>query len=568
MSSLFAEKNTAFRHSLWDRFDFTAFLNSVRKLKDLDFKQRQSYQYSVVQDSYYALLGRPPLPNLGNAAVTLWEHTLEAAWFTQLQKLFKQDKTGKRLAVKTLSDIYALRISQQNYQPEDAEMQARRKEVQEILNQLQKCKENPQASEDGQSKPSQEGENNNESDEQAQSQGRGEEGGDDSQPQQTAGNDGQPSQAQPGMGTGQSQTGQTGQPTGQSVQAVPSVEYQHILAGEYVPYQDIGPSGKYKVRTRGPNETEKEIIQERVERAEDKYQSLSALLPYVQGKGEERLDNAESLLSHLDASAIAKFLGFAMRAVRGAHRLTDSTVGELTRYKNVVWSEKLHPVDMVGLANGDPRTKVRMAEGSLRERRFKDKNPKGRGPVIVLRDETGSMTAIGGEKNQQARALEIALAHAFNADRRDLVSIAWGDTRTRMCVYGEDNVQTHLSAFINGNDTIIQPALELGIRKTAEYVDGADILIVTDGVIRDSLSPGLMSLVEQFHQTNGRIWVVLVGDPIAMTRYHRVKTLEECLPWADGVIHLDQISDDKALGDLLTRMNRKELSLKGKKVAV
>ena len=568
--SLFNEHNTAFRHSLWDRYEFTSFLDRSHGLKDLDFRQRTQYQYSTVQDAYYALMGRSTLPNLGNAAVTLWEMTVKADWFKHLQTLYKQDRHGKRLAVKTLADIYTLRIFDNQGRPPSLEMVQQREEIQKILNQLKQIQ--PQASEE-----------QDEGDDQTESQLTHQKGdpphddGDQESTQQAGGaeQDGQP-QAQPDAGnngqksqqTGMTQPGQRAQ--SQSIgRSVPSVS-------DHVSYQDIGPAGHYTVDAtpmeNNPNFS-KNVPLSKIVEAEQRHDAITALLPYMGEKDQDTAEEkVEALLTSLDAKAIAKFLGFAQRAVRGAHRLTDSATGELTKYKQVVWSEKLHPVDMVGVANGDPRTLVRMAEGNLRARHYEDKSPKGRGPVIVLRDETGSMSSRDrtgrGTNNQQARALEVALAHAFNLEKRDLVSIAWGDTRTRLCVYGEDDVAAHLNSFLDGTSTYIEQALELGVAKAKEYVDGADILVITDGLISDARQDPVLNLAEVFHKTNGRIWCVLIGDPKIATRDALCTTLEQTLPWADGIITVDKISDNAALSQLLTRMNRRELNTKGKKVTV
>jgi hypothetical protein len=557
--NLLNEKNTAFVHTLWDRFEFVTLLSTSRRLTDLDYRQRATYAYSPVQDAFYALLGCAPIPNLGNPTVTLWETLRQAAWFRQLQALFRQGTAGRRVATRTLADIYALNIVPTGNKPATLSKEERkqRQTIQELLQQLAQAAPPQEPQQEEIQEESDEAPTNQEG---APSDARDSETSQEESNGQGQGQSTAQADASAGGQPRQNTTAPTATQTGAALGSAGSL----TGTSRTLEYQDVGPNQEYQVLLanffpgKGP---------EKIEHAQQELNVLMTLAPYMGAKTQdEALAWADQLAFHLDVKAISKFLGFAKRAVRGAHRLTDATGGELTHYKPVVWAERLHPVDLAGLAQGDPRTQVRMAEGTLRERRFEDRKAKGRGPVIVLRDETGSMSfsyADGrGQSNQQARALEIALAHAFNQEKRDLVSIAWGDSRTRVCTYGIDDVQHHLSTFLNGANTYIHPALQLGIDKAAEYVEGADILVITDGIIEDTQSHHVRELARRFHATNGRIWAVFVGDRAKQT------ITADTAPWADGVIHIDQIADEAALAKLITDMNRRIIDTKGKKVMV
>jgi hypothetical protein len=572
--NLLNEKNTAFVHTLWDRFEFVTLLSTSRRLTDLDYRQRVTYAYSPVQDAFYALLGCAPIPNLGNPTVTLWEMLRQAAWFRQLQALFRQGTAGRRVATRTLADIYALNLVPAQLTPQKPTQaeQKRQAMIQEILAQLAQTPPPEEPQEEPEEEPQEEAqEDSTEPSNQPSNQPSDQQKGSSSDASHSEATSQEDTGQGQGQSTAQADASAGGQPS-QNTTAPTAAQTGAALgsAGSLtgtsrtLEYQDVGPIQEYQVILtdfspgKGP---------EKVEHAQQELNVLTTLAPYMGAKTQdEALAWADQLASHLDVKAISKFLGFTKRAVRGAHRLTDTTGGELTHYKPVVWAERLHPVDLAGLAQGDPRTQVRMAEGTLRERRFEDRKAKGRGPVIVLRDETGSMSlsyADGrGRSNQQARALEIALAHAFNQEKRDLVSIAWGDSRTRVCTYGVDDVQHHLSTFLNGANTHIFPAFQLGIDKAAEYVEGADILVITDGIIEDTQSHYVRELARRFHATNGRIWAVFVSD-----RAEQPITADAA-PWADGVIHIDQIADEDALAKLITDMNRRVIDTKGKKVMV
>lgn len=556
MPSLFSEKNTVFDHGIWDRYSYVSFLRRYSDLASQDFAERHHFDYSLQQDGYYALLGLGTLPIQNNKTVRLWDTITNTNWFRQIQSLWSTDASGKYVAVKTL-DAIARRYLLDDPTADPDVMKQIEKLMQEICEQPKN--QNQEEDEDEQDEPQ-----DGESDDDSQNDGDGEGNGKGNK--EDTGDEGDGDEE----GEGENDSGNESEENGEgkedgdsdSQNPSPSDTPNGSSQGAGGPGQSDRPPQEVPLNQNTPGIGNKEIAEEptqswvspekEVKVASDKHDAINSLMPYMSGPTDHQIEAAEHLLkSDLNVESLAKFLGFAMRAVTGAHHLTDATSGELTRYKNTTWSERLHPVDLVGLANGDIRTKARMAEGGLRERRYEDLAPRGRGPVILLRDESGSMKGI---EDAKAKSLEIALANAFNADHRDLVSIAWSDGPTRICVYGQDDAYFHLRQFYNGG-TVIESAMELAVKTTKDYRDGADMLVITDGNINDKERPEVIALADKFHQENGRIWVVLIGPLYPIS-------------WADGVITIDEIENSAKLSELIRTMNKKEIDLKGKKVAV
>ena len=510
MNVLLYEDNTAFQRRLWDRREFLDLLRLSKYLQNLDYKQRTEDEYSFVQDSFYALKGRPIVVST-DPTVLAWGEIQTQAWFKRLQSLFFQDPISRIAAIVTLAEI--ARHFVWDAKQDDPELQQFGQEIQELLDQLERNQSHGGLPGSHAEEGSQEG-----SDE----TGDAAEG--------------------PDQPFGQGQFGQ--EPSSETSNQSDRDDVRASLSSPSPPAQTkIGPKGG---TLHVPTDFKTSWFETSwIEKGEQLSEAVHALHGFMGGETPpEKIDAAFKLLERYDLSHLVKLLGFARRTIGGANRRMAAAGGEFTRYSQTMWDERLHPLDMAMLAQGDIRTQVRMAEGALRKRQFEDNRPQGRGPVIVLRDETGSMSDWG--KHQTAQALEIALAAAFNEEGRDLVSIAWTASDTRKCIYGEDDVKEHLSKFFNGNNTIISKALREGIAVAEEYVDGADILVVTDGIISDALASFQHELAH-FRNRGGRLWVITVGPDA-----------QQAIAFADGVVHLDQIMEDPALGELLAQVNRRE----------
>lgn len=268
---------------------------------------------------------------------------------------------------------------------------------------------------------------------------------------------------------------------------------------------------------------------------------------------QETLDDALLIASRLDIGAFHKLLGFCCRVVRGASRRTRPGRDEMTGYGFSGWSESVVPQDQLAVARGDLDALARLAEGTLTRRKYSGYRAMGKGPVILLRDETGSMewdVAGGFErtmgKHKQALALEVVLAQAFNKDKRDLVTVAWGMDELREHTWGDPacDLKDHLLSFLRAGDTRIFCGLRRGLELAGEYVDGADILIVTDGGLSDTRrvrgDEALQEELAAYRERGGRIWVVIIGKGT------RPEGWRKALPFADAIVSLSDLADGSA----------------------
>ena len=491
--SLRYENNSAFEHSLWDRYDLLSTLGLSDSLDELDETQRETYKYSFVQDGYYALLGREPILS-DDEVVTRWLDFTSRQQFKKLQAIFSSNQVGRIKATTNTARLMEYHTFQQENETDaDEENDTNGQE-----------EENQQQAEDGDEGQSQQ----------------------DSPEQSTEGDD------EPEDGT-ETDTGTQG---GDSTQGT---EDQTPTQG--TPTQDtkaVGPQG-FDV-----NDVPEIVLDKLVTDTEQESETIAGLLPYVgEGDFSEQYHKAERLAGKFDVKELAQFLGFAKRAVKGAHRRSDASTGEFTGYRNVEWADNLHPVDLIGIAKQDMHTLARMSEGALRSRKFEEQRAKGRGPVILCRDESSSMRYLDGVAHRQAQELEIALASAFNSDKRDLVSIAWNDKRTRTHVYGEGDATGHLNSFLSGG-THLSMVLREAVETATEYVAGADILILTDGEV--GYDEEYEEIVKEYRKDGGRVWCILL-DGLNV----------DGMKWVDGLVSLDSLNCSETLGELITSMNTK-----------
>ena len=255
------------------------------------------------------------------------------------------------------------------------------------------------------------------------------------------------------------------------------------------------------------------------------------------------------------AVVAAPFLGSVWE--RAAKAQGVSATGEMTKYKHTVWDEKLHPVDMAGIVNKDSRTLARMAEGNLRSRQYSDITPMGRGPLIIMRDESGSMA---GEKHKRSLELEISLAVAFNEQDREFVSIPWNDGKSRIYVYGstvnDRSFEKHIDSFYSGGTTIIH-ALQKATVFAKEYQKSSDILVLTDGEIGER-EEDIKEACKEFKENGGRIWLCFGG----VNRYYIKESNHKI--WADGIISIDQINESDALFQMIQQSNTEDENESGR----
>lgn len=285
---------------------------------------------------------------------------------------------------------------------------------------------------------------------------------------------------------------------------------------------------------------------------------VGTLGAYMTGSPSERFEKALELTDQFDVKEFVGFLGWAKHVIGGERRRTRGGSEEMTGYGSGPWSDRVVPHQMLAVAEGELGALASLADNSLTRRRFDADRPSGRGPVVLMRDESGSM---GPEydppyaRHKTALSFELSLAEAFNREGRDLISLAWSSRGTRLHVYGEEGLREHLTSFLNGGTDIRGP-MEEAVDTAGRYALDADILIVTDGHLFMSSSScrTLLDIVEPFRGKGGRVWAVSLGVG------------DERLAWTDGYVCLDELEPGARLGDILRGMTRDEQSARKRRL--
>ena len=187
---------------------------------------------------------------------------------------------------------------------------------------------------------------------------------------------------------------------------------------------------------------------------------------------------------------LADLLGWARQMVRGEWRKSPRARTELVGYK----TRPLQPAYLAGfewatLLSGDATLELdwerRAIDGGLRHRQYGGQEKRNAGAMIIVRDESGSMS---GAPHALAVALEWALLEIARRDKRPFYSIpfsgkdqfeVWTDFDTTPTDLAE-----HLSHFYSGGTEPYGPlvqAIEI-VNSSTSPDQRADILVITDGV--------------------------------------------------------------------------------------
>jgi uncharacterized protein with von Willebrand factor type A (vWA) domain len=239
---------------------------------------------------------------------------------------------------------------------------------------------------------------------------------------------------------------------------------------------------------------------------------------------------------------LADLLGWARKMVRGEWRKSAHGKSEMTGYS----VQPLQPEHMAGfeyaaLLSGDDTLHLdwlrRAVDGGIRHRRYTGQEKQGRGPLVLVRDESGSME---GDPHATAVALEWALLEICRRDRRDFHSIpfsgsgqfhVWHDPRPGLP--DPQGLLEHLAHFYNGGTEPYLPLL-----KAVELIAGgdlrADILIITDGAFGEPPEDFLRHVAEVKQQHPLRLVAVLVGSDE-----------EQAQAFADRVIAVGDLFEDR-----------------------
>lgn len=550
LPALREQEHSAFTHGIWHRYDLIRLMQWSAKVLDLHHDHTGKYNYSAVQDAFYALSGLKPNDSPAGKA---WKAVQGAPEFDDLRDMMR-DQFGQSAAVLQLASNFEKYMMQP---PDEQQAQQEQQEQQAQQEKEQEQPSNEQEQEQG-------GDNGDEQQEES-GQEEGQEDGSEGQQAQEDVDDAQDGNESQGNGSGSQSGGQpdaqSGQQSGQGAQGAESdIVQADALAGLGV----IKQGGQRANASMTVNA-------QMVEDAKEEAQVVSTVYSFLHDPIQDREARANELveLNLVSMKSLVNFLGWMKRVVKGARRRGKAAVGEFTGFRPGAWSSNTHPMDMAEVSKGNPIYLTRMVENQLTNRNFREDRPMGKGPVIVLRDESDSMDhdsmTIDGQSctlHQAALSFEVALADTMNKEKRDLVSIAWSSGDTRMYTYGEKGMDEHWGSFIGGG-TRIEPALEAALKVSQEYVRGADILIITDGDLQ--MDPRSKShawdqhnveLLEEFRERGGRVWAIVINP--------RHSSIEHKLAWVDGWVTVEDMRAGEKVADMMEKMAADRIPDKGK----
>ena len=231
----------------------------------------------------------------------------------------------------------------------------------------------------------------------------------------------------------------------------------------------------------------------------------------------DKLEAAQKLLQKDDFKKIAYMLG-RMRIIsqRVQAQKTEYEAGEIVNVGVGRDIARMLPSELSKLRHPILKKdwRRRYVEGSLLQYELKMKLPKGKGPIVVAMDESGSM---GGVKNLWAKAVFLALAQLARKQKRALAAIRFSsiDQYEKM-VWPTGKMPMRdvihmVEAFYSGGTDFKKPFVEsIEILRSSEFLKG-DLVFITDGEC-DINSSYATELCKVKQEMNFRAVGVLVGE--------------------------------------------------------
>jgi uncharacterized protein with von Willebrand factor type A (vWA) domain len=186
---------------------------------------------------------------------------------------------------------------------------------------------------------------------------------------------------------------------------------------------------------------------------------------------------------------LAEMLGWAKATVRGEWRKAPKGNRNMTGYR----AEALNPArmsasELVAMVSPEPVLQLgfikRVVEEAVVHKHFEGDEQQGRGPLVLVRDESGSMS---GASHALAVALEWALIEIARRDKRDFYSIPFGGSgkfhtwqAPQVGKPDPDGLLDHLGHFYGGGTEPYGP-IKQALNIIAEQDLKADVLVITDG---------------------------------------------------------------------------------------
>ncbi|MCL4304231.1 MAG: hypothetical protein KJ077_51585 [Anaerolineae bacterium] len=217
---------------------------------------------------------------------------------------------------------------------------------------------------------------------------------------------------------------------------------------------------------------------------------------------------------------LAELLGWARQMVRAEWRKSPRGHVKMTGYhKQPLQPSKMASFELARMVS--PAEPIRQdwqrraADNAVQHRQFEGESQEGRGPLVLVRDESGSMQ---GGSHSLAVALEWALLEIARRDNRDFVSIPFSGSGQyqvwRAPKAGSPDVPgllAHLGHFYGGGTEPYQP-LRAALAEIEQNKLKADVLLLTDGDFAQPPADFLSRLAAAREERPVKVVAVVIGS--------------------------------------------------------
>jgi uncharacterized protein with von Willebrand factor type A (vWA) domain len=208
------------------------------------------------------------------------------------------------------------------------------------------------------------------------------------------------------------------------------------------------------------------------------------------------------LMQNKEIKKAFELAGRYKRIVHSKIREKSTGVSEVVGITQGNDLQRLLPSELLLLATEEtkPLFFKKFFEGNLMQYKRKDKQAKGKGPIRLLVDVSGSMN---GAREQYAGAVAFALLTMAAKEKRHF-ELWHFDTKiqSKYRYTKEDSIQKQIQHFLHpksGGGTSIQNCLEIAIKETSNKKANQkmDIVLITDG--RDKVHPIAITKLKNLH---------------------------------------------------------------------
>jgi len=218
-----------------------------------------------------------------------------------------------------------------------------------------------------------------------------------------------------------------------------------------------------------------------------------------------------------DLQDFAETLGWAKRVARAEWRKSPKGRTQMVGYKTQGLNlGKMASSEWAAMLSPAPAVKTdwlaRAADGAIRHRHYEGDEKQGRGPVVVVIDESGSM---GGPSIQAAKCLEWALLEICRRDSRPFYAIPFAGRNQFHVWTAPDKADPqgtlqHIKHFYSGGTEVYAP-LTAGLDLIEDGDLEADVILITDANFGDPTGEFIQALAEAKARRPIRIETVLIG---------------------------------------------------------